>query len=103
MRRLARRTRAAPRAMLIARPRTAAGRGATRRGLDDASSWDALEDLHTMAEILREVVLEDRPEVLADQKTRWRLEDALERGKARERARGRPFSRRMGERATPER
>ena len=27
-------------------------------GLDDASSWDALEDLHTMADILREVVLE---------------------------------------------
>jgi hypothetical protein len=40
------------------------------------------------------VVLEDRPEVLADQETRWRLEDALERGKARERARGRPFVRR---------
>jgi hypothetical protein len=28
------------------------------------------------------------------QNTRWRLEDALERAKAREQAQGRPFSRR---------
>ncbi len=63
-------------------------------GLDNASSWDALDDLHTMADILREVVLEDRPEVLKDQETRWRLEDAVERSKARERAHGRPFVRR---------
>lgn len=63
-------------------------------GLDWASSWDAFDDLHTMADILREVVLEDRPEVLRDQETRWRLEDAVERSKARERARGRPFARR---------
>jgi len=63
-------------------------------GRDDASSWDALEDLHTMADILREVVLEDRPEVLKDQDTRWRLEEAVERSKARERARGLPFARR---------
>jgi len=60
-------------------------------GLDDASSWDALEDLHTMADILREVVLENRPEVLGDQDKRWQLDDALERAEARERARGRPF------------
>ena len=34
-------------------------------------------------------------EVLAlDQETRWRLEDAVERAKAREQAQGRPFSRR---------
>ena len=63
-------------------------------GLDDASSWDALEDLHTMADILREVVLENRPELLRDQETRWRLEDAVERCKAREHARGLPFVRR---------
>ncbi len=31
-------------------------------GLDDASSWDRLEDLHTMADFLREVMLENRPE-----------------------------------------
>jgi hypothetical protein len=46
-----------------------------------------------MAEILRQVVLEDRPEVL-DNETRWQLKDAIERGKARVRAQGRPFSRR---------
>ena len=63
-------------------------------GLDAASSWDALEDLHTMADILREVVLESRPEVLKDQETRWRLEDAVECSKARECARGRPSVRR---------
>jgi len=63
-------------------------------GLDDASSWDALEDLHTMADILREVVLEDRPEVLRDEDKRWELENALERAKARERARGCRFVRR---------
>ena len=63
-------------------------------GLDRASSWDALEDLHTMADTLREVVLENRPELLRDQETRWRLEDAVERSKAREHARGLPFVRR---------
>ncbi len=40
------------------------------------------------------VVLEHRPEVLDDQNTRWQLEAALERAKAREEAQGRPFSRR---------
>ncbi len=63
-------------------------------GLGNASSWDAFDDLDTMADILREVVLEDRPEVLKDQETRWRLEDAVERSKARERARGISFVRR---------
>lgn len=60
-------------------------------GLDDASPWDALEDLHTMADILREVVLENRPEVLRDEDKRWQLETALGRAEARERARGCPF------------
>ena len=63
-------------------------------GLDDASSWDALEDLHTMADILREVVLENRPELLRDQEIRWRLEEAVERSKARDLARGRRLVRR---------
>ncbi len=53
-----------------------------------------MEDLETMIEILRAVVLERRSEVLADDETRWRLEGAVERSKARERAQGRPFSRR---------
>ena len=60
-------------------------------GLDDASLWDALEDLHTMSNILQEVVLENRPEILRDEDKRWQLESALERAKARERARGCPF------------
>ena len=62
-------------------------------GLDDASSWDALDDLHTMADLLREVVLENRPELLKDQETRWLLEEAVECSKACERAR--PFVHRM--------
>jgi hypothetical protein len=61
---------------------------------DDRFSFDALEDLDTMAEILRQVVLEERSEVLNDQETCWRLENAVERSKMRERAQGRPFSRR---------
>ena len=61
---------------------------------DDRFSFDALEDLDTMAEILRQVVLEERSEVLDDQETRWRLENAVERSKVRERAQGRPFSQR---------
>ena len=63
-------------------------------GLDEAASLAAMEDLDTMIEVLRTVVLERRPEVLQDDETRWRLEDAVERSHARERARGRPFSRR---------
>jgi len=62
---------------------------------NDRFSFDALEDLDTMVEVLRQVALKDGSEVLAlDQETRGRLEDALERTKAREQARGRPFSRR---------
>jgi pRiA4b ORF-3-like protein len=62
---------------------------------NDRFSFDALEDLDTMVEVLQQVALKDGSEVLAlDQETRWRLEDALERAKAREHAQGRPFSRR---------
>src|SRR6202051_4424980 len=62
---------------------------------DDRFSFDALEDLDTMVEVLQQVALKDGSEPLAlDQETRWRLEDALERAKAREQAQGRPFSRR---------
>jgi Plasmid pRiA4b ORF-3-like protein len=61
---------------------------------DDRFSFDALEDLDTMATILQQVVLEDRPELLDDGDTRSQLEDALERATAREEAQGRPFSRR---------
>jgi hypothetical protein len=62
---------------------------------DDRFSFDALEDLDTMVEVLQQVALKDGSEPLAlDQETRWRLQDALERAKAREEAQGRPFSRR---------
>jgi Plasmid pRiA4b ORF-3-like protein len=62
---------------------------------DDRFSFDALEDLDTVVEVLQQVTLKDGSEPLAlDQETRWRLEDALERAKAREEAQGRPFSRR---------
>ena len=63
-------------------------------GLDEVLSLDAVEDLDTMVEILREVVLERRPEVLSDDETRWRLEQAVERSRARKQAQGHPFSRR---------
>src|SRR5205823_11413080 len=61
---------------------------------NDFLSLDALDDLDAMAEIIGQVVLERRPEVLDDDENRWRLERAVERSKARERAQGRPFSRR---------
>ena len=64
---------------------------------DDRVSFDALEDLDTMVEIFQRVVGGDETVLLSDvldQDTRWRLEDALERAKAREAAQGRPFSRR---------
>ena len=62
---------------------------------DDWYSFDALEDMDTMVEVLQQVALKDGSEMLKfDQETRWRLEDALARGKAREQAQGRPFSRR---------
>jgi len=64
-------------------------------GLDEAVSLSALEDLDTMAEVLREVVLERRPEALDDDETRWRLEGAVACSRARERVQGRPFSRRL--------
>lgn len=53
---------------------------------------DGLEGLDTMAEIIGEVVLERRMELLDDDDTRWRLERAVERSNTRERAQA--FSRR---------
>jgi hypothetical protein len=63
-------------------------------GRDDMLSLGALEDIGTMAEIIGDVVLERRPEVLDNEETRWRLEQAVERSQARERVQGQPFSRR---------
>jgi hypothetical protein len=62
---------------------------------NDCLSLEAFEDLDTMVEVLQEVVQKDASEKLAlDQETRWRLEEAVERARAREEAQGRPFSRR---------
>ena len=64
-------------------------------GRDDRFSFDALEDLDTMVEVLQQVALKDGSDLLAlDRDACWRLEDAMERAKAREEAQGRPFSRR---------
>ena len=62
-------------------------------GRNGVLSLDALEDLGTMAEIIGQIVLERRTDLLEDEDTRWRLEEAVERSKARERAQGHPFSR----------
>ena len=62
---------------------------------NDWLSFEAFEDLDTMVEVLRGVVQKDEVEVLAlDEETRWRLEDVVEQARARDEARGRPFSRR---------
>jgi len=63
-------------------------------GRNGMLSLDALEDLDTMAEIIGQVVQERRIDLLDDEDTRWRLEEAVERSKARERAQGCPFLRR---------
>jgi hypothetical protein len=63
---------------------------------DDRFAFDAVEDLDTVVEVFQQVALKDGSETLAlDHETRWQLEDAMERAKAREEARGRPFSRRQ--------
>jgi hypothetical protein len=61
------------------------------RHRDDMLSLEALEDLSAMAEIIAEVALERRPEVLDNEETRWRLEQAVEHSQAREALKGGPF------------
>ena len=60
---------------------------------DGATSWDELEDLATLTDILRPFALRDEDAGLDDEK-QWRLEQALDRTRARERARGVPFAQR---------
>ena len=55
-------------------------------GRDAMLSLDAPDDLDTMVEIVGQVALERRPEIFDDDETRWRLERAVERSQARERA-----------------
>ncbi len=64
-------------------PEDCGGPGSFMDHRDDRFSFDALEDLDTVVEVLA-----------LDQETRGRLEDALEWAKAHEQAQGRPFSRR---------
>jgi hypothetical protein len=61
---------------------------------DDLLSLDSRDDLATMAEIIGNVARERRLEILDEDETRWQLEQAVERSRARERAQGKPFSRR---------
>jgi len=57
-------------------------------------SMDALDDLDVMAEIINQVVLKERREVLDDADMCSRLEEVLERAEEHELGKGRPFSRR---------
>ena len=60
----------------------------------DILSLDSREDFATMAEIIGDITRERRLEILDEEETRWRLEQAIERSQARERAQRQPFSRR---------
>jgi Plasmid pRiA4b ORF-3-like protein len=53
-------------------------------GRNGVLSLDGLEDLDTLTEIIGQVVLKRRTDLLDDENTRWRLEKAVERSKARE-------------------
>jgi hypothetical protein len=63
-------------------------------GLDEAMSMEAFEDLDDLIEIIDQVVLQGRTELLRDEETRWRLEQAIEHTEARGDVQGKPFSRR---------
>jgi len=65
-----------------------------QRRRDNIMSSDALDDLDTMAEIIDQVVLERRADILDDEETRSRLERAVERSRTWEQAQGQPFARR---------
>ncbi len=59
-----------------------------------ALSLEAFDDLDTIVDILKQVVIERRPEVLDNVQTRWQLEHALDRTTTRHRWQGQPFSQR---------
>ncbi len=75
-------------------PEDCGGPAGFMAGRNAMLSLDGLEDLDTMTEIIGQVVSERGMELLEDKDTRWRLEEAVERSKAREHAQGRPFSHR---------
>ena len=60
----------------------------------EALGIDALEDIDTMVDLLDRIVLQNQPHLLDDDEVRWRLEDALERSRAREPFRQNRFDRR---------
>lgn len=74
-------------------PEDCGGPASFMEGCDAMLSLEAMDDFDTMVEILGEVVRESRSDLLKDDETRWRLEGAVERSKAREAAQGKPFSR----------
>jgi len=75
-------------------PEDCGGPAGFMAGRNGMLSLDALDDLDTMTEIIGQVVLDRRTDLLEDEDTRWRLERAVERSQARERAQGQAFSRR---------
>jgi hypothetical protein len=75
-------------------PEECGGPAAFMEHRHDILSLDSRGDLTTMAEIIGDIARERRLEILDDEETRWRLEQAIERSQARERAQGQPFSRR---------
>ena len=92
---LARPTRSAPAATLPAHPRIATVRETSWITATTDFRSRALEDRDTVVEVLQQVALMDGSEILRlGEDSRLRLEDVLARVKARELARGRPFSRR---------
>jgi len=76
-------------------PEDCGGPASFMEGCGAMWSLEAMDDFDTMVEILGEVVRESRSDLLKDDDTRWRLEGAVERSKARETAQGKPFSRRQ--------
>jgi hypothetical protein len=51
---------------------------------EEAASFEAFEDLDTMASLLKAIVLDGRHELLEDEDTRWELDDAVERSRERQ-------------------
>jgi hypothetical protein len=75
-------------------PEDCGGADAFMEHRDDILSLDSRDDLAAMVEIIGDITRESRLEILDDAEIRWRLERAIERSQARERAQGKAFSRR---------
>jgi len=75
-------------------PEDCGGPAAFMDSRDDLLSPNALDDVAVMAEVIDEVALKRRADLLDDDETRWQLERAVARSEARLRWEGRPFSRR---------